>query len=95
MDTHRFMERIDKMSPQIITLDSSPDHINKVINMLSKTPGIVWTKSNLKQLVIAINAARLDEEQTFTLTIDNRQCEFDTRFAEYLVEFLTADKKDN
>ena len=92
MDTHRFMSRIDKMSPQIITLDSSPEYIQKAINMLNKTPGIVWTKSNLRQLVIAINAARLDQEQTFTLTIDGWQHEFDVRFAELLVEFLTSDK---
>ena len=95
MDTHRFMARIDNMSPQVITLESSPEHIDKAINMLNKTPGIVWTKHNLRLLVTAINAARLDQEQTFELIVDGQQHEFDVRFAELLFEFLTSDDKDN
>ena len=89
------MARIDRMSPQVITLESSPEHIDKAINMLNKTPGIVWTKHNLRLLVTAINAARLDQEQTFELIVDGQQHEFDVRFAELLFEFLTSDDKDN
>ena len=95
MDTNKVISRIDRMNPQLITLDSSSEHIQKVITMLNKTPGICWTKPNLRLLVTAINAARLDGEQTFTLIIDGRQHKFDVRFAEYLVSFLTSDDKEN